>query len=406
MHTYDSLLQKLLEVNISSGTKLGLLNMHKLDLACGNPSRSFPSIHVAGTNGKGSVSYKIAQALQLQGYKVGLYSSPHIASFRERMQINGEWISEEAITKILPFIFEVTEQEKIPATFFELTTMLAFYYFAGRQVDVAVLEVGLGGRLDATNIVTPLLSVITSISLDHTDILGKTIEAITLEKAGIIKSGVPVVIGPTVPRDLIRPIASDCIEVAGAFSHYDEENSAVARACLNNLQGFFNISEASIDEALKSRPSCRCEVIVKETVPVILDVGHNPAGLRCLFGAVERLFPEKKRYIIVGLSSSKDVSGCLEILWKEAEHLHLVEATNGRAIAASCMAEMLAQANVHPSTYCVSTTVASAMLAAIRQAKEACGIVVVCGSFFIMSDAREALGIAQERDLLEMNERK
>ncbi len=145
------------------------------------PERSFPTIHVAGTNGKGSVVTKISKALELSGLKVGRYTSPHLISFRERIQVNGEWISEEFISRRMKLIFQKVDQKKIPATFFELTTLLAFDYFREMKVDVAVIETGLGGRLDATNIIQPILTVITSISLDHAQILGSTLEEIAVE---------------------------------------------------------------------------------------------------------------------------------------------------------------------------------------------------------------------------------
>lgn len=172
----------------------------------GAPHTKFRSVHVTGTNGKGSVSTKIAAGLEFAGHQVGLYTSPHVSSFRERVSINGELISEADVERHLSLVMQLAAQHNIPATFFELTTLMAFSYFAQRQVAYAVVEVGIGGRLDATNIISPELSVLTSIGLDHTDILGPTIEHITREKSGIIKPSGATVIGPSVPRDIVRQV--------------------------------------------------------------------------------------------------------------------------------------------------------------------------------------------------------
>lgn len=206
---YQDLLKKLFAVNLHGGIKLGLKNIQQLNQLLGNPIAQFKSIHVAGTNGKGSVVTKIAKGLEEEGFRVGLYTSPHISCFRERIKINGRMIDEASVTSILERIFNVIEQEKIAATFFEITTALAFLYFAKQRVDFAVLETGLGGRLDATNIVTPLLSIITSISLEHVEQLGETIDAIASEKAGIIKPNIPVLIGPCVPVGIIEKFADE-----------------------------------------------------------------------------------------------------------------------------------------------------------------------------------------------------
>ena len=173
--------------------KEGLANTHALDRHFGHPHRQFRTIHVAGTNGKGSCSHTLAAMLQAEGYRVGLYTSPHLVSFRERIKVNGVPVSEDYVVRFVeserPFF------EPLHPSFFELTTALAFKYFADRRVDIAVIEVGLGGRLDCTNIISPVLSVITNISLDHTQFLGDTLAKIASEKAGIIKPHTPVVIG-------------------------------------------------------------------------------------------------------------------------------------------------------------------------------------------------------------------
>ena len=195
-----------------SGYKEGLENTLALDEHFGHPHKNFRSIHIAGTNGKGSCAHTIAAILQQCGYKVGLYTSPHLVDFRERIRINGQPIPENYVVNFVEKEREFFEP--LNPTFFELTTALAFQYFREMQIDIAVIEVGLGGRLDCTNIITPILSVITNISLDHTQLLGNSLEQIAMEKAGIIKNGVPVVIGEALPET--RPI----------FEAIAEENKA------------------------------------------------------------------------------------------------------------------------------------------------------------------------------------
>jgi dihydrofolate synthase/folylpolyglutamate synthase len=235
---YEAAVRRLYQVNVWQPVKLGLRNIEALDKLMESPLASKPIVHVAGTNGKGSVAWKIARSLREAGYKDGLFVSPHVSSFRERIEIGGIPISEADVATKLPWLFDMCEKENIPATFFELTTALAFEHF--KSADVVVLEVGLGGRLDATNIITPALSVITSIGLDHTHILGSTVEEIALEKAGIMKTGIPVVVGPRVPRVVLALKAAEvgspfheATTLAGidpsseALDDYDEENTMV-----------------------------------------------------------------------------------------------------------------------------------------------------------------------------------
>jgi len=207
---YEHLLDWLLHVNRGRQVKLGLQNMKDMQRLLGfrYTDRDFGSFHVAGTNGKGSVCWKLAKAMESVGLRVGLFSSPHISSFRERISVNGEAITEKDIEMLLPPVIETCAENDIPATFFELTTILSMGYFNMKQVDFAVYEVGLGGRLDSTNVLSPDVSVITSISLDHTQILGDTIEEIAQEKGGIIKNGTPIVTGPNCPHHVLKEIAA------------------------------------------------------------------------------------------------------------------------------------------------------------------------------------------------------
>lgn len=411
MH-YKKLLQRLLSVNLHGGIKLGLNNCLQLNKALGSPVQKIPAIHVAGTNGKGSVVTKIAAALQASGLRVGLYTSPHIACFRERIRINGVMIPEDIVQKHLLHLFSLTEQLHIPATFFEITTLLAFAYFAEESIDVAVIETGLGGRLDATNIVNPILTIITSISLDHTEILGNTIEEIAREKAGIIKPGIPIVAGPRVAAKHIQEIAtqqaSPYIAVEGSFNNFQAENDAIATTSLKYLQ----IPEYAIQQGLKATPPCRVETWLPDRLAhifpnillpkaVILDVAHNPDGIGHLLAILGQRFPGTSMRFIVGLSKSKDISTCLDLISHSASHIYLVEADSSRAAPViALLKELRAQGFSEQALTCdlsIPLAIHNAITVAGQQSNE---IVVVCGTFFIMSAARAALGIIESQDPL------
>lgn len=373
--------------------KVNLDKISQIDNALGSPSKSFKCIHVAGTNGKGSVSTKIAKGLELYGYRTGLFTSPHISSYRERISINGMMISEEEVVYFLDRIFPILKENHIRASFFDVTTLLAFLYFAHKKVQIAVLETGLGGRLDPTNIVTPILSIITSISFDHTEILGDSLQLIAEEKAGIIKPGVPIIIGPTVPRDLISQRAVDCQSelfiVDNAYELYIEENNAISKKALE----FLGIPEPLVASALNTFPRCRFEKIVIDSVTVILDVAHNVDGINHLFKAIHLKHPHRRLRIVVGISKSKDLMSCLEILMQNGCHFYPVEAPNGRGFSALDIQKGLSPSSCFPS-------IDLAVKQAIHDAKNSGDLLVICGSFFIMNEARKALGIRDACDPL------
>jgi dihydrofolate synthase / folylpolyglutamate synthase len=412
---YSQLVQKLFSVNLFGGVKLGLDNCLKLNALLNYPDQSFKTIHVAGTNGKGSVTKKISMALQHAGYKVGLYTSPHISCFRERICINGVMIPERAIENLLPHIFQLAEDNKIPATFFELTTMLALAYFAQEKVDFVVLETGLGGRLDATNIVDPVLSIITSISLEHTEILGNTLEDIALEKAGIIKQNRPVVLGPRLPHKVFQEIAlarnSPCIIVNGKFDTFDDENNTIAKMALQAIK----ISEKNIAYGLSTQMPCRFEIFTTKQLSkfqnspfpecVILDVAHNPDGLSRLFEAIDIKFGKRPLRVICGLSKSKDIRSCLKILSQHAQHFHLVEAPNGRGAHPEMLSEILEGLQIPKNAICISGNISETVHQAIAASAKAQEILVICGTFFIMGEVRNALGIHEPCDSIDINEK-
>ncbi len=343
----------------------------------GSPEKAFPAIHVTGTNGKGSVSHKIAKALQSSGLKVGLYTSPHLISFCERIQINGIPIPEETARLGLLRLFELSKD----LFFFEIATLLAFDYFRDHKVDVAIIEVGIGGLHDATNIVHPILSIITSVACDHEDLLGNTLEKIAYVKAGIIKPGVPVVIGPKADFAVIREQAVAChsplykVEVPPGF--YDVENTAIARQALKLLP--YPLSEKDIETGLKSRPACRFEQVGN----VIFDVAHNPAGIARLLEAMEIHFPGRPFSVMIGMSKDKDVRKCLSLLAERADHLYLVPSPALKAISVQEMCAILQQDGFYRFTAGVS------IQESINKALSTEELLVVCGSFYIMKEARE-----------------
>jgi len=406
-------------------------------------NRGTKVIHIAGTNGKGSVALKIAKTLQLAGHTVGLVTSPHISSFRERIQINSVLISEDEVTIYLPQVLSICEGQKIPATFFEITTALAFLYFSQKDVDVVVLETGLGGRLDATNVVKhPSLCVVTSIGLEHIAQLGDTVEKIAVEKAGIIKANVPVLVGPNVPHAVIRQCAKEkgaegyytCEEILEderdtsrtlidgmEYVDYDVENSRTARAALMLLvkkttestasphDRFLPITNDHIKKGTFQRPICRFEEIqhhppssTESTTVVnsILDIAHNPPALQFLVGKLKVTHPKRKIRLVVGFSADKDLIKCAQIVLSmvpDPTSIHLVEAVGVRAAKLEDILE--AEPKMEQSNYDDGDRSVTAQIAlALQLALERNEILVVCGSVFLMSEAREALGITEPRD--------
>lgn len=329
------------------GIKLGLEAIGAVHQKLGEPAFSYDVVHVAGTNGKGSVSTKIAAGLQESGKKVGLFTSPHVESVNERIAINGQPIED----------IDVLLKEVLPynLSFFETLTMAAFITFERKQVDIAVIEVGLGGRLDATNIVKPILSVITSIDYDHASTLGNTLEKIAGEKAGIIKPGVPVVLGPHAkPTHVFEAKGERILQVDGIFESYELENQAIARKALNYL----GVSPSQ--QALEKRPRCRFE----KRGNVILDVAHNLGGLKALF---KRL--PKNVTTIAGFSADKEINEMIAYLKSQTNRLHLTQADHDRAH------------NFYAPS--VSET--------IQQLYDPDEVLVICGSVYIMGEALKTL---------------
>lgn len=330
-------------------------SMQTLDKRLGFPHRSFPSIHVAGTNGKGSVAAKIAAALEFEGYKTGLYTSPHISSFQERICINGEMIPQGNALAILSSLFAAAEN--LTLSFFDLITALAFVYFAQEKVDFAVIETGLGGRLDATNVINPILSIITSIGWDHTHLLGDTLEKIAREKEGIVKPNIPLVAGPAAAP--FYPYAIQAPPGENAF--YDLENQSIAKTALQQLQKQIPISNEAIEKSLQIRPRCRFEIRDR----LILDVAHNPDAFKKLIQALEFHFPGRKFPFYTAFSADKDWKQCLEIAHPHASEIFLLNGSYPRLV----------------SPEVIQAQFPTLRTASYEEVKEG----VVCGSFYIMN---------------------
>jgi len=383
------LIERLLNAPSSTTLKANLDRAEALDQALGFPASTYPTIHIAGSNGKGSVTAKIGKVLELSGYRVGVYTSPHLFSLHERIQINNQWVSNEEIEKGLAILFSLEEKLGFTATFFELMTFLALDHFRKKGVDVAVIETGLGGRLDATNVIHPLLTVITSISREHTALLGDSEEAIAAEKAGILKEGIPVVLGPKARTQSIydRATTLHCPVFASKKISYffDEENSAIAEMALQQLRAHFSIPESICEQGLSFRPPCRFEV----EGDVIFDVAHNPGAIFSLLQALHTFFPERKYRFIVGFSKDKEYDACLNLIASEAVHLHLVQAASPRAASSEELKTALAEKNPLFST--AHTSVGEGVKQAYAEARTKGELLVICGSFYIMSEAKEAL---------------
>ena len=386
--------------------KEGLSNTIALDEHFGHPHTHYKTIHVAGTNGKGSTSHTLAAYLQLCGYKVGLYTSPHLVDFNERIRVNGQPIPHQ-------YVIDFVEQERpffepLQPSFFELTTAMAFKYFAEQHVDIAVIEVGLGGRLDCTNIITPLLSVITNISFDHTGFLGDTLAKIAGEKAGIIKPDVPVVVGETTPET--RPVFEGKAAELHAPIFFAEENPLVTPQLLSafalkgtcqtkNLNTILNaikvlsercgIGEDSdtVSAALNSVVSLtglrgRWEVIQQQPL-VICDTGHNLAAWEYLADSI-RTTAERcggRLHIVFGMVDDKDVNAVLDLLPHDAIY-YFTQADTHRAISSEMLLSLATSRHLQGESF---HDVKSAYAAAIGNA-DASDFIYVGGSSYVVAD--------------------
>lgn len=402
--------------------KDNLENTLKMDSYFGHPHLKFRSIHVAGTNGKGSVSHLLASVLQEAGYRTGLYTSPHLVDFRERIRVNGEMIPQD---RVVDFVVKHGQLiDEIGPSFFEMTVAMAFDYFAKEEVEVAVVEVGLGGRLDSTNIINPMLSVITNIGMDHVAILGDSLRKIASEKAGIIKEGVPVVIGKRQEscavvfsekaKELNAPVswAGDKIRVEQiAYANryqlvdtfreeqlifekvklplagpYQSENLATVIASLEELRkGGLKIDDESILKGIEgvignTGLQGRWQVLSDKPL-TICDTGHNEDGIRSVMSQL-LLIPASRLHIVIGMVSDKDVDNVLRLFPSDATY-YFTRASIPRSLAPELLRDAGAVYGLKGSVY---ADVKSAIAAARENAADN-DLIFIGGSTFVVAEA-------------------
>lgn len=378
--------------------KADLSNTHALMDVLGHPERRLTCIHVAGTNGKGSTANMLASVLQEAGYRTGLHTSPHLKDFRERFRINGEMIPQDAVSRFVEQ--HRTAFDPVGASFFEWGVALALDWFRRERTDIAVIECGLGGRLDSTNVVTPEASVITNIGRDHADLLGDTLEKIAAEKAGIIKPGIPVVIGEA--EGPIAQVFRRRAEEVGAPLHFTDQHAPMpyaldlagphqqrnARTALAALQCLrekgWAITDAHIAAGLaqvcaNTGFAGRWQAIGAAPL-TIADIGHNADGLRTVNSMLGQT-PHDHLHVVLGTVNDKDLDGMLEVLPRAATY-YFCKADIPRALAPQALQELAAQYQLAGAAYGSARTA----LAAARQAAGANDLVLVTGSAFVVAE--------------------
>lgn len=400
--------------------KKDMQNIRRLLDFLGNPQERIPCIHVGGTNGKGSTAHMLAAILQAHGIKTGLFISPHYRDYRERIKLNGELIEKAFVVDFIERLKPLVEEVK--PSFFEMTTAMAFEYFAQNQVGAAVIEVGLGGRLDSTNIISPLLSVITNISYDHVHLLGNTLPEIAFEKAGIIKKGIPAVIGETHPdaapvfkakakemdaplyfadthfnavvreenfhttifdvyqgNNLFLPALE--VNLAGGYQQFNVQTVLQATELLRPV---FNLTEAGIRSGLSqvkklTRLTGRWELL-QEKPPVLADSAHNESGIQAVIAHLSKI-SFRQLHIVIGMVSDKDLAAVFRILPSSATY-YFAKADVPRSMDAEKLRDEAARFGLRGRAY---QSVRKALQAAKRRAQEE-DFVLVCGSVFVVAE--------------------
>ncbi|MBX2960280.1 MAG: bifunctional folylpolyglutamate synthase/dihydrofolate synthase [Flavobacteriales bacterium] len=383
----------------ASAYKADLNNTIELCKLLHHPEKNFKSIHIAGTNGKGSTSHMLASILQEAGYKVGLYTSPHLKDFRERIKINGEMISEQEVVDFV--IKHQSEFEQINLSFFEWTVGLAFDYFSKKQVDIAVIETGLGGRLDSTNVITPLVSVITNIGKDHTQFLGETLAKIASEKAGIIKENIPIIIGET-QQETQQVFIDKALEKSAKIFFadkiittnyesdlkgiYQEKNKKTVLAAIQQLMiNGFSIAEENIKNGLlnvvKNTGLLGRWQILSENPLTICDTGHNEAGIKEVLKQIS-LTKHNHLHFVFGAVNDKEIDSILSMLPKNATY-YFCQAKIPRALDVNVLYTKAKEFELKGNPY-------DSVENAIKQAKanaSANDFVFVGGSTFVVAEA-------------------
>jgi dihydrofolate synthase / folylpolyglutamate synthase len=443
---YDETIQYLYNLQ-KHGIKFGLQNINRLLSALNNPHKSFLSVHVGGTNGKGSTSAIIASILQSAGLTVGLFTSPHLISFTERIRINGEEIIENDVISLAAEIRDIVSGfDEFSPTFFEVVTAIAMLYFKRKEIDIAVMEVGMGGRLDATNIIMPEVSVITNIGYDHKEFLGDTLRAIAREKAGIIKEDVPVVISyqDREVLDVIKMTADEkhaglylygrdfssmlkSEDISGLCFDYRESDTFAIHNLILPLRGEHQMQNASLaikavelinERRLKPAATHHSSLItnhcireglknvrwpgrleyIQEDPPILIDAAHNPAAAEALARSLKRHFLEtyKKIIIILGIMADKDIKGIMEPLLPLASEVILTAPSYSRAASPEHLADIAHSLGF--SDLQIAPTVKDAIDVAIRKSFNSSlithhsSLVLITGSFYTIGEAKEALG--------------
>lgn len=403
-------------------------DLHNTKALCAHlhhPEQQFKSIHVAGTNGKGSVSHMLAAVLQKAGYKTGLYTSPHLHDFRERIRINGQMIPEHAVVH---FVADIMPQiDRLEPSFFELTVAMAFQYFAAEQVDVAIIETGLGGRLDSTNVIIPELSVITNIGFDHMDLLGNTLPQIALEKAGIIKNGVPVVIGEkNAETDFVFEQAAEEKNAALFFAsdHFSvvhhklgphslavellEKNAPNTLSLQLDLPGIYQLKNVqTVLMGIRVLQQCGWKLgeediaaglqnvkpltglmgrweVLRTQPTIVLEVAHNAAGMQQVLQHLAQQ-TYQRLHLVLGMVKDKDIGSVLQLLPGEAQ-FYFTQAGIPRAMNAADLAQRAATYGLMGSMY---PNVNEALEAACQAAQPA-DIILVCGSVFLVGEVEKS----------------
>ena len=406
------------------GIKLGLERIKYICKKLGNPQDKYQIIHVGGSNGKGSVCQFLNSILCLNGYKVGVYTSPHLQRFSERFVVDGKKISEKEIINLFEKIKPIVEEMKDTPTFFEVTTAMAFQYFSDKKVEYAIIEVGLGGRFDATNIVNPLVSVITNVSLEHQDRLGKKIEEIAFEKAGIIKNKVAVVTATSgkalevIKKKLIENNNSAIFVdknfyekisggidwqqylIHGVLKDYDlkiqmpgtfqGENLAVAIATVEALQrnGVFITDESIVKGAECTKYIGRMEIFGFEPI-LLLDGAHNIAGISALKESIEKDFVFKNLILIIGILSDKNIDAMLKIITQIADKVIVTKSSNEKACNSVFLKNKALKAGFKKEIV-VKEKLTDAIAFAKSVAKKD-DLILITGSLFTVGDARNIL---------------
>ncbi len=406
------------------GARAGFARIRHILKKLGDPQNKVPFIHVAGTNGKGSTCAMTASILKAAGYKVGLFVSPYVSDFRERIQCDGELISKEEFTKLAEKVFKVIEQsrkEGFDPTEFEIDTILALCWYADIGCDAAVLEVGLGGRLDPTNVIpAPMVCAITSISLDHTAILGDTVEQIAAEKSGIIKTGSRCAVYPELKPGAREVVLKTCLERGvpsllpelsrlsvkssgedGSEFVYDGEtyriglvgrhqimNALTAIAICRQLNAAgFSVPQRAVREGLENVSFTGRLETVRTSPLAVIDGAHNPAKIASLCRSLKDIWPDKNVIAVMGMSKDKDYKVCIEAVARQAKAFIAVEAENPRALSARTAA-------LTASAFCAEVKAASSMREAAELALGVCGendMIVACGSMYIIGDMKKYL---------------